>query len=413
MLEKAVTQTVLTDKCPVAFFYDMTQFSEECRSLVEAFPPDTLHGFALKACPVVPIVRAAHEAGLGGECASIGEIALCVAAGIPSRDIIFDSPAKTNAHLCEALAQGVHINADNVEEIERIFQLTTRVKSNSSVGLRVNPQVGTGTIAATFTAAKASKFGVPLTELREQVIATFEKYPFLCCVHVHVGSQGCSQDVLISGAKAATDLAEEINTRCPGRVRMIDIGGGLSVDYEGDKDLTNFAEYAAVLRKEVPKLFKYRILTEFGRRLIAKAGWIGARVQHIKNAGGRKYIVCHAGADLLVRPVYCPEKWRHRLELRDANGEKKKGKSCDKYDVAGPLCFSGDIIGRDWDFPEPVVGDILVVRDAGAYTLGMYSRHTSQLVPPVYGYSHDGLDKLEILKKGETVDDLVQFWGGA
>ena len=123
--------------------------------------------------------------------------------------------------------------------------------------------------------------------------------------------------------------------------------------------------------------------------------------------------MCHAGADVLLRSVYAPDKWRHRLELFDKTGKPKSQAPLVKYDVAGPLCFSGDIIGTGRELAEAHAGDVLVVRDAGSYTLGMYSRHTSQQVPSVYGYRCDeGTVTFEELKKRETLEDIVRFWGG-
>lgn len=414
VLRNAVNRGILSDENPIVVFYDLAAFDAECRALVSAFPASSLHGFAIKACPLVKMIHVAHAAGLGGEAASIGEVALAKAAGIPAGEIIFDSPAKSDAHLRSALRDGVHLNADNIEEVERIDRMITAglAAPGTTAGLRVNPQTGSGTIAMTSTAGKANKFGVPLRESREELLAVFEMYTFLSCVHVHVGSQGCKIEQLVAGVKAAVELAEEVNTRAPGRVTSIDIGGGLSVNYEGDEPVTDFGKYAAALREEVPGLFSFRIITEFGRRLVAGAGWIAARVQTVKRAGGTNYVVCHAGADVLMRPAYAPDKWSHRFEVRGPRGARKEGEATGKFDVAGPLCFSGDIVGRDREFVSPCVNDIIVVRDAGAYTVGMYSRHTSQLVPAVYGYNPERPGEFKVLKKKETLEELVRFWGG-
>ncbi len=410
VLKRALNGGYLSDAAPRAVFFDLDAFTAECKSLVKAFPRNALHGFAVKACPVVGVVRAAYLAGMGGECASEGEVALCLAAGIPPAKIIFDSPAKTDAVLLDALKKGVHINADNFDEIE---QIDTLMRLNgimhASVGLRINPQIGAGTISMTSTAGLSNKFGVPLREVRAEIIAMFELYSFLNCVHVHVGSQGVSPQQLVDGATAAVQLADEINGRVPGRITTIDIGGGLSVDYGGDTkpEVITFSQFAEMLPEA---LSKYRIVTEFGRRLAAPVGWIAAKVQAVKSSGPKRYIICHAGADLCMRAAYAPEKWRHEIELRDAKGGLKDGPTVGKFDVAGPLCFSGDIIATDREYQQPEVGDIMVIRDAGGYTLGMYSRHTSQLVPGMYGYRRGA--EIQVLKKPETLDELVHFWGG-
>lgn len=425
VLGAAIEARLLSDDAPVALFYNLGQLRANAAALRAAFPPTALHGFALKAAPLVALVRELHAAGLGGECASVAELGICRAAGLPPAAVIYDSPAKTDAHLRAALEAGVHLNADSLAEVARIDALLRAAppaQPPPSVGLRVNPQIGDASIAETFTAAAASKFGEPLRECRAEIVAAFVRHPFLNTIHVHVGSQGCATDVLVGGASAAVALADEVNAAVAGRVRCIDIGGGLSVQYWGDEPVTTFDELGARLRAEVPRLFEYRVLTEFGRRVASDTAFIAARVEAIKTSGGKTFVVCHVGADLLMRPVYQRAKWGHRVEVYDAEGRLRTGEKV-TADVAGPICFAGDIfaVGREMVLPRR--GDIIVVRDTGAYTISMYCRHTSQLVPAVFGYeenppSGDGGDsrkqvdpKFVTLKKQETVEDVVRFWG--
>lgn len=346
---------------------------------------------------------------MGGECASIAELALCHAAAMDASKIVYDSPAKTLAHLNKALKAGVHINADCFEEVETIAKMRNDLAIDDGVvGIRVNPQLGMATIRETFTAAPACKFGEPLKERREEIVDMYLKYPFLNAIHLHVGSQGCQMDVMLQAASAIVALVDEINGK-GGNIQVIDIGGGLSVDYWDDGEITSFKTFAQRLKETVPGLFRYKLVTEFGRRLCASAGFIAAHVQAIKRSGGKTFVICHVGADNLMRPVYHKEKWGHRVEVYDAGGNLKQGEEA-VVDFAGPLCFSGDIfaVNRKVVLPEP--GDIIVVRDAGAYTVAMYSRHTSQLVPAIYAFDTNKPDQLEVLKKQETIEDVVNFW---
>jgi diaminopimelate decarboxylase len=164
--------------------------NEQFRSLLLAFPESSKHCFAVKSCPIVKVVAAAARAGLGAECASIGEVAIALAAGLDPGDIVFDSPAKTNQQLRFCLAKGVHINADNLDEIAEIASIVggeggRGFTSSSVVGLRINPQTGSSSMLDLFTSASSSKFGAPLKETRSQVIQAFDRYPFLTCIHVH------------------------------------------------------------------------------------------------------------------------------------------------------------------------------------------------------------------------------------
>ncbi|PXF41770.1 Diaminopimelate decarboxylase [Gracilariopsis chorda] len=406
-LRAAIADGTLCSASPVAIFYDLQVLRHNARALRAAFPDNTLHAFALKAAPFPRLLEYFKEEGIGAECASVVELACSEAAGIPSENVIFDSPAKTNEQLMYALKRGFHVNADSISELKAIAVLRDECQSTSTIGLRVNPQLGSATIAETFTASKACKFGEGLREKRDDIIAAFERYPFVSCVHVHVGSQGCAVDVIADGAKAAAELADDVNSRVGSKqVHTIDIGGGLSVDYFSDV-ACDFDTLPRLLRERCDGLFKYRLMTEFGRHMSAKTAFMAAQVTALKQSGGKTYVICQVGADVLMRPVYQPEKWAHRLETYDHAGQLKQSRSA-VVEVGGPLCFAGDIIARDRELVMPTVGDWLVVRDAGAYTLSMHMRHTSQLAPPVFGVERDGSRCL--LKRGETIEDSVRFW---
>ena len=447
---------LLCDEHPTALFMDTALFQKECRALIQAFEkarnasssPRYLHAFAVKACPLVGVLRRAAAAGMGGECASEGEVALCLAAGMTPDSIVLDAPCKTNAVLRRMLTLGVHINADNLPELERMYTIwqdlpkddnETR-KKPPSIGLRINPQIGSGTIGMTSTAGTASKFGVPLREQRAAIVQAFTTAPyadFLSCIHIHVGSQGVSPQQLVDGVKEAVALAQEINasssTSSTNRrpVTTIDIGGGLSVNYGHDKDaerVVTMDTYVSMLQAQVPELFDegYAIITEFGRRLVAHTGLLATLVQAVKRTATTTYVLGHVGADLLLRDVYAAAQWRHPIHVYHPATRTFRGSNdnnnTEAMQVAGPLCFSGDMIARDRLLPaDTAAGDVLVIPVAGAYTLSMYSRHTSQLVPAVYGYEGSGTDgddnnntlpTFVTLKKAETLDDLVRFWGG-
>lgn len=283
-----------------------------------------LHTFAAKAASLVPVLRLLADCGMGCEVASPGELRLAVEAGFPPARIVLDSPAKTRAELRLALALGVAVNADSFGEIRRIEELRSP-GSPSVLGLRVNPQVGGGSIGAMSTATATSKFGVALRDpgARERVVQTFAERPWLTRLHAHVGSQGCSLELIAAGIAETYGLAEEINevlgTR---RITGMDIGGGLPVNFSDDESRPAFAEYVTALRAAAPGMFdgRYELVTEFGRSLLAKNGFIGARVEYTKEAGGRRIALTHAGAQVATRTVFMPDAWPLRVGAFDGEG---------------------------------------------------------------------------------------------
>lgn len=219
---------------------------------------------------------------------------------------------KTTSDLKFALENGIYINADNFQELDKIQEWLERnepVKKQVRVGLRINPQIGSGLIQETSTASAQSKFGVPLAEKHEEIIQCFKKYSFLEGIHVHVGSQGCTWDLLERGIRAGVDLLVQVQKHFPGKVTTFDIGGGLSADYEGISKGASFHEYVSRLRKATPELFEssLQLITEFGRRLCAKVAIFASRVEYTKQTGKRNIVLCHVGADNFLRPVYLPK----------------------------------------------------------------------------------------------------------
>jgi diaminopimelate decarboxylase len=388
--------------------HDVGEMESRFSQLAACFPPSTVHAVAIKANPVVGVLRELVNVGAGLEAASIEEVALAEEAGCPPGRLVFDSPAKTTDELRNALKLGTIVNADNSVELQRISVLVNDVEA-PEIGIRVNPEVGDGRIKATSVGARGSKFGVALAEASQNDFAMFRNFEFITGIHVHVGSQGCDMSQLVDGVRRGVDLALAINTALgEQRIRFIDIGGGLPTSYDGSTAIS-ITEYATSLRHAAPELFdgNFRIITELGRSLQAQCGWVASRVEYVKE----DLIVAHVGADLFMRTAYHPADWPHGFALLDPHGGLKTvGKQ--RWTIGGPLCFAGDIIGRGVELPDVAVGDLLIVRDAGAYTLSTWSRHCSRGIPAVIGVREEnGHVDHWVLRSAEKPSDVVSFWG--
>ncbi|MFE3454257.1 diaminopimelate decarboxylase [Nonomuraea sp. NPDC059194] len=397
---------------PVAGFIDIEGVRSSVRSLREAFGPGVLHTFAAKAASLIPVLRLLADNGMGCEVASPGELRIALDAGFDPSTIVFDSPAKTREELVQALALGVAINADNLTELRRIDVLRPD-DCASVVGLRVNPQVGTGSIGAMSTATATSKFGVALRDpgAREAVVRAFADRPWLTRLHAHVGSQGCPLDLIAAGIAETYRLAEEINATLGRRqITSIDIGGGLPVNFGSDDVTPTYDDYVAALRSAVPDLLdgRYALVTEFGRSLLAKNGFIGALVEYTKDAGGRRVAITHAGAQVATRTVLMPEAWPLRVEAYDAKGHAKEGPLL-AQDVAGPCCFAGDVVAHARELPELEEGDFVVLRDTGAYYFSTPWAYNSLPYPAVHGFTvaDDGLVRLATVRQAQTLDEIA------
>ncbi|MET9365161.1 diaminopimelate decarboxylase [Streptomyces sp. NPDC006632] len=418
----AVEQGIAGPDAPIVALLDTTGIRASAAALRAAFADVTdapvLHAFAVKACPLVPVLRLLRDAGLGAEVASPGELALARAAGLAPADTVLDSPAKTPAELREALALGIAVNADNPQELARLDALVESAGTASPLGLRVNPQVGAGSIDALSTATATSKFGVALLDdgARDWVVTAYAERPWLTRLHTHTGSQGVALPLMAQGVRAAYELAEEINAAV-GRqqVDTLDIGGGLPVNFGSDEETPTYATYARVLKETVPGLFdgRYALVTEFGRSLLAKHGTVLARVEYAKSSGGRPIAVTHAGVQIAARTVYAPASWPLRIEAYDAKGRPKPGPAV-AQDIAGPACFAGDLLAENRPLPLLEQGDYTAVLDTGAYYFAHHYSYNSLARPGIYGFTAapDGV-RFATVRSPQPVEDLVAESGGA
>lgn len=335
--------------------------------------------------------------GVGVEAATLPELHHATSAGFSPDRIVFDSPAKTTQEPAFAFNLRVHINADSLSDLDRISRIVKNDQLKGTIGVRINPQVGTGKIVSTSTAGDYSKFGIPIKGYRQELIERFIEYSWLQGVHIHIGSQGISLEQLIRGIITIMDFVHEVNgclkkKNIHRRIDIIDIGGGLPVSYHRDQAPIPMAQYQAEIKKHYPELLgpDFRLITEFGRYIHTNAGWAVSRVENVKRDRDIDTVMIHVGADLFLRECYNPDDWKHEITVKDSNGNLKSGYGEKKYMIAGPLCFAGDLIARDIPLPKVEPGDFMVIPDTGAYTLSMWSRYNSRQISKIVGYYQDG-----------------------
>lgn len=445
-----------------AHFYDLDALDTLLTDVVTSFPPNFLHCFAVKSNPLTATLKTIHQRGLGLECASFNEVLHSINAGCNPQRIVFDSPCKTKSELHHCLQSGVLINCDNFDEMNRVAELIkdNKYKNTVQVGLRINPLLGKGTIEALSVSTHDSKFGIPLTPSNHSlVLAAFEQHEWLTGLHSHVGSQGCGLEMLAKGVSTLISLANEIDAIVSSsphqpRITVVDIGGGLPTNFDSDQVSPTFTEYVNCLKEKCPALFEHshrRIITEFGRALICKVGWTASKIEYVKitpDESKKRILIIHAGSDMFLRKCYSPDSFPLRIEgyqnpqnqekhlekQQERKGEEEEEEEGDEEeeaagfgvadqaavqtiltDVAGPLCFGGDKVGRKVLLNSTLnVNDFIVVRDTGANCLSLWSRHCSRSAPQVIGYRRNNTTKevkVVLLKPAETPEQVLSIWG--
>jgi diaminopimelate decarboxylase len=417
-LKRALSSGWIRPQDTAVIMYDLDLLHERLRHLTSVFPSSTLHGLAIKANPLLRVMEFARKAGeameanIGVEAASMGEVTLALQSGFRPDQVVYDSPVKTEIELKQALKAGIHLNIDNLSELERVNKLLKKISSGSTIGIRINPQVGVGTILESSVAGEYSKFGVPIGTERERLMEAFLTFPWLTGMHLHVGSQGCSLEMLVRGVGVLYDFAMELNKkRMVGgmpAISIFDIGGGLPISYVFDKPAPSMEVYYSAIMERAPELSAFRLITEFGRWVFTNAGWTVSRVEYVKHDPGVTTLMIHVGAELFIRECLNPTDWRHEYSLFDKNGIRKVGMDPTPCNIAGPLCFSGDILAKGVTLPMAEEGDYLVIHDTGGYTFSMWSHYNSRQFPRVLGHR---MEQFEILRERDSLEDISMFWG--
>lgn len=358
--------------------------------------PHAIH-YALKANSSLAIVRLLRALGARVDANSMGEVEVALRAGFAPGEIVFTGVGKSPEELDRAVALGLGaINVESTGELERIDRLAAARGARARVALRVNPDIDAGSHPHIATGLRDSKFGVPL-ELARDLYRAMQARPGLrpVGVHVHVGSQITALEPLGRAARAAADLARVLlGDGVP--IEHVDFGGGLGIAYDGGTPPDVDAYVRQIL--DAAHGLPVTLLVEPGRLLVGAAGLLLARVIDVKQwPGTRRFVVLDAGMTELLRPMLYGAS--HRVEaVRPRPGEAV---ACD---LVGPVCETTDTLASDRRLPPLEPGDLVVVRDVGAYGAAMGLTYLRRPLPPEV-LVEDGAWRL--IRRRQAIDDLL------
>ena len=380
------------------YVYSAAVVRERYRAIDAAFEgyPHALH-YALKANSTLAIARLLRELGSAVDANSVWEIAVAERAGFTPSQIVFTGVGKTPEELERAVALGVKaINVESAGELARLEAIATRLGRVVRVAVRVNPDIDAKSHPHISTGLKINKFGVPLDDTRA-LVATLPGRPALrlVAIHVHVGSQITAIDPLRRAAAVAADLSLELQRRGVA-LEYVDLGGGLGVSYDG-VDVPSAGEYVHALVGEVRRT-SLPIVLEPGRAVAAPAGALLARVIDVKpRTATSDFVIVDAGMTELLRPALYNA--FHRIEpvRGHAAGDHH-------YEIVGPVCESSDVVGRDRMLAPLAAGDLVAIRDAGAYGSVMASNYNRRPLPAEVLV--DG-GAWRVIRRRQTVDDQL------
>ena len=347
------------------YVYSWAKIEEDYRRFEAAFTSVShLVCYAAKANSSLAILKRLAQLGSGADVVSGGELRAALECGIRADRIVFSGVGKTHAEIAQGVeAKILAFNAESEREIEKIGAAARERGSVARVALRVNPDIDARSHPHISTGLKKNKFGVDIARAK----AIFEKAAALpgvrmVGVQAHIGSQIVEPEPLAETARELAELAQDLE-RSGFNIETLDVGGGIGI---GEKGLSPEAYASAVL----PALEKlpYRILVEPGRAIVGRAGVLLTRVLYVKEERNRTFVIVDAGMNDLLRPALYDA-------VHPVEPVKPEKKPNIRADVVGPVCETADFFLRDAELPRPDEGDLLAIRDAGAYGFAMSSNY--------------------------------------
>jgi len=376
-----------------AYVYSKDAIIKNAKSYVDSFTNSTsLACFAVKSLSNLSILKIIKDSGCGFDIVSGGELQRVLSVGADPQKIIFSGVGKSEEEIKEAIENKIlSFNVESVSELYKIENIAKELDAIASISIRINPDIDSGGHDYITTGRKGDKFGISSTEdilslCKHASSSSNLKLVGLAC---HIGSQIMSLDGYEKSANKVFELANKL-LELGISLKFLDMGGGLGVSYEDEnppspKELIALLENKFLVRNE-------RLILEPGRSISANTGVLLTKVEFTKE----NFLIVDAAMNDLLRPAL----YKAVHTISNLKGDQKNLK---RWNVVGPVCESSDFLGKNVEL-EAVEGDILAIRNVGAYGFVMASNYNSRLRP--CEILIDG-DKTKIVRKRESMDDLL------
>ena len=377
----------------------------ELKSVIDSEHKKNDIHFAVKANSNISILKILDSEGSHFDCTSQGEVYTCLKAGISPEKIIYTGNMFTNEDFEFAIKNDVVINLDSLSQLERLERAYNKLKKEKKlVSFRINPEFGAGHHIHDITAGKDVKFGI----LEDQVIEAYKKARELGFkdfgIHQHIGSGINNPYDFERATKKFLSIIKKIIDSLNIKFKFIDFGGGLGIPYHPEEDPLDLDLYKEIVIKPFKELVNIEDIEEPvfkiepGRYLCAEASIILTQINTIKDNGYKLFAGINAGFNTLIRPTMYGS-YHHIIVCN----KKEKAKKL-KYDIAGPICESGDILGKERELQELKEKDFLAILDAGAYGFTMSSSYNSRPRPAEILVKNGRSFKI---REAESYDDLL------
>ncbi len=380
------------------YVYDFDLIKKRYNALKSSFEGmKSLISFAVKSNSNLSVIRHLGNMDAGADCVSIGEIKRALKAGIKPYRIIFSGVGKRDDEIKEALLSNIFmINLESIAEMKRVEMIADELGIEARISIRVNPNVDPKTHPYISTGLQENKFGVSIDSAKWMYIyAKKSAHLNPIGIHFHIGSQLTQLSPIIEASNIVADLVRSLRA-LDIDIRFFDVGGGLGVVYN-DESTISLKEYAEGI-KEAIKGLDVTVVCEPGRYLVANAGIFITKVLYEKVNEGKRFVIVDGAMNDLIRPsLYTAY---HEIEAIGVDGDESLA------DVVGPICESGDFLGKDVSLPALSHDDIIIIHTAGAYGFTMASNYNTRNRSAEVALSA-GKDYL--IRQRESFDDVIRL----
>ena len=364
---------------------------------------DALVLYSVKAFPNVALLRLFASEGLGADVSTLGELEFAQAAGVPGKSTILHGNNKADEELRAAAEARVRfVVLDAPDEVERAAAAGLR-----EVLVRVTPGIEAETHAAIRTAHHGSKFGLSPEQALHAIARAGESGLTVAGLHLHIGSQLLDTQAARMGVDWLGAFAADCRTELGWEPAVLDLGGGLGIEYVENETAPAIEAFVAALRERVLHVWSLHGLTppelvlEPGRSLVGRAAYTLYRVGAVKRATETTtYVSIDGGMSDNPRPQLYGAAYSAMLANRA--GDEPAG----TFAVCGKHCESGDVLIEAAPLPQPRRGDLLAVPATGAYTLGMGSNYNA--VPRPAAVLVEG-GEAHLIRRRETLEDVLRY----
>jgi len=376
------------------YVYDAESIKLQFNKLISAFPKTKIKlKYAAKALTNISVLKYLRSIGAGLDAVSIQEVELGIMAGFKAEEIMYTPNGVSFEEIVEGVDKGVMLNIDNISILE---QFGNKYQDSVPVCIRINPHLMAGGNHKISTGHIDSKFGISILQTRHllRVINTYNIR--VTGVHMHTGSDILDAAVFLNGADLLFDVAKQLKT-----IEFIDFGSGFKVPYHESDVEVDVADLGEKISKAFNDFCKeygreLQLWFEPGKYLVSKSGVLLAKTNVVKTTPATVFAGVDSGLNHLIRPMMY-DAYHDIINISNTEGTKRV------YTIVGYICET-DTFGWDRKLHEISEGDILAIKNAGAYGYSMSSNYNSRFRPAEVLIING---EAKLIRKRETMEDLT------